>query len=69
MHRLFKRLHCALAGHPMSISHIEDIDGQLWATHESCDCGKKDRAQFPGAAVKMFHAAYQDFPPEWTEFY
>lgn len=43
MRRFLKWLHCMMAGHPMSVSHLECIEGQLYAVFETCSCGAKGR--------------------------
>lgn len=69
MHQFWKFVHCAMSGHPMSISYLETINGQLYATHETCCCGRKSNLQFPGAAIKAFHEAYSDCPTEYQDFF
>lgn len=53
----------------MSISYLETINGQMYATHETCCCGRKSNPQFPGAAVKAFHEAYNDCPTEYQDLF
>lgn len=49
----FKRLVCALEGHPVTVSHLEMFDGVLRATSESCDCGRRGAPVFPGHLLKL----------------
>jgi hypothetical protein len=53
----------------MNISHLERFNGQLWATHETCDCGAKSNPHYPGAVVKAWKDHYQDFPVDYPPLY
>jgi hypothetical protein len=67
---VWKRLRCAwTTGHRTDICELEKIDGQLWATAESCACGHVRRPMFPGYHKKVMHEAYADCPTEWTDLY
>ena len=67
--RVWLRIRCAFAGHPRNICVLEKINGQLWAVEETCECGKRHAAMFPGAHVKVFHDAYKDYPTEWQDIF
>jgi hypothetical protein len=53
MSDFWRRVHCAFTGHRRLITHLEMIDGTLWATEERCFCGKRAGPMFPGHLVKM----------------
>jgi len=63
------RLRCTFAGHPMTISVLEKINGTLWAVEETCECGRRVQQTFPGALVKVQAEAYANYPSEWKEFF
>lgn len=65
----FKRLVCALEGHPVTVSHLEMFDGVLRATSESCECGRRGALVFPGAHFKVIRDAYADYPTEWAPLF
>jgi hypothetical protein len=67
--RLLLRLRCTLAGHPMTISNIESINGQLYAVSETCACGKREGPSFPGALFKEQRDAYADYSAEWKDIF
>jgi hypothetical protein len=57
--RLLKRIHCTLAGHPMSVSHLESIEGRLYALFETCSCGAKGRPDTVGLRQASIDARRQ----------
>ena len=64
-----KRLACWWRGHRMNVSHVAEVNGQYWCTHETCDCGKVSNPRFPGHLFAHFSEAYLDFPTTWEDLY
>lgn len=69
MRRFFKWFHCAMSGHPMSITHIETIHGKQWPTHDVCSCAAKRRPHFPGFLFMTWRDDYEQLPVEYPPLF
>jgi hypothetical protein len=67
--RFLKWLKCAWGGHAPTISYLETINGQLWATRETCDCGRVGAPMYPGAIMKSWKEHYEELPTEWPQLF
>lgn len=67
--RFLRWFHCSMSGHPMSVEHLEVIDGKIWPIRETCSCGTHGRPEFPGSLFKAHHDAYDELPTEWPTLF
>lgn len=69
MTRLWLRLRCTLARHPVTVVVVEKHCGRFHAVSETCACGRRQGPKFPGALFKAHTDAYKEYPTEFEDFF
>jgi hypothetical protein len=69
LQRFFKHIRCALTGHPLRITHLEMLNGQLYPTCETCHCGANVTLLTPGHLLKYWIDSYAEYQPEIAQLY